>query len=340
LLSSLSIGRRAAAASLLVTLAAGCSAAGPPSTGSAPAAQPGAKRTVSDNRILAAGHGTTSNASGSHAQGWFSPDRHHRVRTKIYWGNYDTSTITIYSSSGAQKGQITSGLFNPERLFVDASGSVYATNIGYNGSNKNSITGYKAGQTTPFLTITNGVNRPTGLTVDAAGTVYCANVGNDTITVYPKGQTSPSLTISVASSPEYLATDSKDNLYAQVGTEVEEFAPGSTTGKNLNLNVGSPGALEVDKSGNIIVLDDSSDTIDYIPAGQTNPSKKISVTGFPFGLALSKDNKTLYVSVETSAGPFVIADIAYPNGTSLSNKLTTNAGDWPVSVSPDNALGT
>jgi hypothetical protein len=339
LLSSLSIGRCAAAASLLVTLATGCSASGTPSVGSAPgAAQPGAHRTVNDNRVLAAGHGATSNASGSRAQGWFSPDRHHRVRTKIYWGNYDTNSITIYSSSGKQLGQITNGLFNPERLFVDTSGTVYATNIGYNGSSKYSITGYRAGQTTPFL-ITNGVNRPTGLTVDAAGTVYCANVGNDTITVYPKGQTSPSLTINVASSPEYLATDSNDNLYAQVGTEVEEFAPGSSTGKNLNLNVGSPGALEVDKSGNIIVLDDSSDTIDYIPAGQTNPSKKISVTGFPFGLALSKDNKTLYVSVETSAGPFVVQDIPYPNGTSLSNKLTTSAGDWPVSVSPDNALG-
>jgi sugar lactone lactonase YvrE len=328
LLPSLCIGRRAAAATLLGALAAGCSAAGTPSAGSA----------FNDNRILASGHGPLSSATGSNAHGWFSPDKH-KKKSLIYWGNYNTSAITIYSSSGKQTGQITSGLFNPERLFVDKQGAVYATNIGYNGSNKNSITGYKPGQTTPFITITNGVSRPTGLTVDAGGTVYCANVGNDTITVYPKGQTSPSLTINVASSPEYLATDSKDNLYAQVGTGVEEFAPGSKTGKNLNLNVGSPGALEVDKSGNIIVLDDSSDTIDYIPAGQTNPSKKISATGFPFGLALSADNKTLYVSVETNSGPFVIADIPYPNGTSLSNKLTTNAGDWPVSVSPDNALG-
>jgi hypothetical protein len=93
--------------------------------------------------------------------------------------------------------------------------------------------------------------------VDAAGTVYCANVGNNTITVYPSGQTSPSLTISVSSSPESLATDGKDNLYASVGGEVEEFAPGSTSGVNLGLP-GYPGALEVDRKGNLIVIHGSA----------------------------------------------------------------------------------
>jgi hypothetical protein len=33
-------------------------------------------------------------------------------------------------------------------------------------------------------------------------------------------------------------------------------------------------------------------------------------------------------------------EVAYPNGSTLADKLTTNAGDWPVAVSPDNALGT
>jgi hypothetical protein len=47
----------------------------------------------------------------------------------------------------------------------------------------------------------------------------------------------------------------------------------------------------------------------------------------------------LYVSVDVGT-PFVIQSIAYPNGTSLSNKLSTNGGQWPVAVSPDNALGT
>ncbi len=229
--------------------------------------------------------------------------------------------------NGKEKGQITAGLSNPERLFVDKQGSVYATNLG-----NNTITAYKQGQTSPFITISSGVNTPTGLTVDAAGTIYCANVGNNTITVYPKGQTSPSLTIPYFA--EYLATDAHDNLYA-AGTGVEEFAPGSTQGKDLGLPE-FPGALEVDRSGNLIVVYNS--TVEYFPAGQTTPSKEISVNGSPFALSLSANEKQLYVSTEV-ATPFVVESVAYPNGTEFTNKLTGNAGDWPIAVSPDNALG-
>lgn len=329
-------GRRWAAAILLGALAAGCSASGTPSLGSPPqAAQPSAQRSLDENRALASGLGAGSAETASRPSGWLSSEpTPRRKKTLFYWGNFNTSTITILSSSGKTKGQITSGLFNPERLFVDKKGDVYATNLGYNGSNKYSITGYKPGQKTPFITIANGVNRPTGLTVDAAGTIYCANVGNNTITVYPKGQTSPSLTIPYFA--EYLATDAHDNLYA-AGTTVEEFPEGSSTGKDLGLPR-YPGALEVDRSGNVIVLYGTE--IEYFPAGQTNPSKQIPVTaGYPFALSLSADEKTLYVSVEAGT-PFIVQSVAYPNGSTLSNKYTGNFGDWPIAVSPDNALGT
>jgi hypothetical protein len=321
LLSGSSVCRRWTAITLLGALAAGCSAAGSPSAN--PALRP------ADYHALADGKGVRSSAGVSNSHGWVSPDlrRHHRA-SLFYWGDYDTNTITIYSLAGAKKGVITTGLSNPERLFVDRSGSVYATNLG-----TNTITGYKRGQTSPFITISNGVSTPTGLTVDAAGTIYCANVGNNTITVYPKGKTSPSLTIPYFA--EYLATDAKDNLYA-AGTAVEEFAPGSTQGKDTGLPH-YPGSLEVDRSGNIIV--NYGSTIEYFPAGQTNPSKKINVTsGSPFALSLSADNKVLYVSVDVGT-PFVVQSVPYPNGSTLTNKFTTNAGDWPIAVSPDNALG-
>jgi len=324
--------RRFGAAMALGAILTGCSnsAAFAPTSGS-----DSSNAAVQRTRVLAGGHGPRSRATGAAARGWLSPDAKHRRKGLIYWGSYDKNTITIYSArgtNGKEKGQITTGLSNPERLFVDTAHNVYATNLG-----NNTITAYQPGQTSPFLTISNGVNSPTGLTVDAAGTVYCANVGNDTITVYPKGQTSPSLTIPTSSSPEYLATDASDNLYASINTQVWEFAPGSTTGKNLGLAVSSPGALEVDKAGNLIVLDLS--TIDYFPAGKTQPTKQISVTaGFPFAFALSADEKALYVS-EGSGSTFIIQHVRYPNGTTLANKLTTNGGEWPLAVSPDNALG-
>jgi hypothetical protein len=324
-------------------LAAGCSTTGTSSLApSTTSAQTAAHGDLTTNRLMAEGLVRPPAHAASTQRGWITPDRrrHKKKRALIYWGDYVNNTIDIFSAKGTNppmKGQITTGLSNPERLFVDKSLNVYATNIGYGYTGN--ITAYKRGATTPFLTISNGVNRPTGLTVDAAGTVYCANVGNDTVTVYPKGQTSPSLTIPMSYSPEYLAIDRSDNLYVSSGVNVVEFAPGSTSGKDLGLTIGSPGALEVDKAGNIIVIDSSANTIDVFPAGQTMPSKKITVTaGAPFALSLNKAETAVYASVEVSGG-FIVQDVAYPNGTTMTNKLTTiSDGDWPIAVSPDAVL--
>jgi serine/threonine-protein kinase len=259
----------------------------------------------------------------------------------IYWGDYYKNTIAIYPRSGInppEKGVITKGLSHPQRLFVDGALTVYATNAG-----NNTITAYKRHATKPSLKISTGVNDPTGLTVDAAGTVYCANVGNDTVTVYPKGQTTPSLTIPIAGAPEYLAVDASGNLYVSylggpTGTGVMEFAPASSTGKDLGLDISGGGALEVDRSGNIILIDDYGLTIDVFAAGQTEPSKKIGVGGGEiFGLSLSEKERKVFVSVETG-GWFIVQQLDYPGLTSPTTKLATGAGNWPIAVSPDAAL--
>jgi hypothetical protein len=83
---------------------------------------------------------------------------------------------------------------------------------------------------------------------------------------------------------------------------------------------------------------DSSTITIYSAAGKTQSSQQIAVTaGSPFALSLSKNEKELYVSVETAS--FIIQSIAYPKGTTLADKLTTNGGDWPLSISPDSVLG-
>ncbi|MGB8909158.1 MAG: hypothetical protein WCC84_10455 [Candidatus Cybelea sp.] len=43
------------------------------------------------------------------------------------------------------------------------------------------------------------------------------------------------------------------------------------------------------------------------------------------------------MSVEAS-GPFIVQEVAYPNGTTLTNKLTTGDGERPIAVSPDAVL--
>lgn len=322
--------RRAATISIFGTLVAGCSSAGVPTANSA-------SNSAGDARTLANGYGVRAAQPQARTGGWMSPDAKKKGKNLIYWGDYYNNTITVYSSKGVngkEVGQITTGLSDPERLFVDKKFNVYSTNIG-----SGTITAYKPGATSPFLTISDGVDRPTGITVDGAGTVYCANVGNNTITEYPKGSTSPSVTLSLSASAEYLATDAKDNLYAALGGYVYEFPAGSTGGgTNLGLPSGA-GALEVDRSGNLIVVYGSA--VEYFPAGKTEPSNTIDVSGTPFSLSLSANEKELYASVESETGSsFSVQNIAYPSGTSFSSKLSTDAGNWPVAVSPDNALGT
>jgi DNA-binding beta-propeller fold protein YncE len=167
--------------------------------------------------------------------------------------------------------------------------------------------------------------------------VYVANVGNDTITEYPKGKTSPKVTINAGA--EYLATDAQDNLYAAEYPDVVEYPKGSTSGTSLALSVGSPGALEVDKNGTIIIEDESNDDLDYFPAGKTSPSAQIPLGGFPFSIALNKANTQVYVS-NLDSSDFEIQTVAYPKGKKPKVKFTNSSvGDWPISISPDNALG-
>jgi hypothetical protein len=314
--------RRAALFSLLAALVAGCSAS------NAPALAPGSIAAQSNGFARPAGTTTP-------ARGWISPgakaDQH-----PFYWGNFSTSTITIYTLGAKPKeiGQITDGIDEPERLFVDRSRNLWVTNLG-----NDTLTEYPPGKTKPSFTISTDVANPIGIVVDSAGTVYCANVANDTVTEYPKGRTSPSVTIKMTSAPEYLAVDASDNLYASTAYGVFEFGAGSTSGTNLGLSVGSAGAIEVDRAGNIILVDDAADTIDIFPAGQTNPSKQVTVgMGAPYSLTLTKSEDRLYVSVNLASGGFEIQELAYPGGTSLKTKLATGAGDWPIAVSPDAVL--
>jgi hypothetical protein len=278
--------------------------------------------------------------------GWLSPDLRADKPPLIYWGDFFNNTIDVFSAEGVNPplmGQITNGVSEPQRLFVDAKLDLYATNVG-----NNTITAYRH-DTKPFLTISNGVEGPTGLTVDAAGTVYAANTENETITEYPAGQTAPSLTITMPPllTPEYLAVDRSGNLYVSVlgGSTLSgvlEFSPGSTSGKNLGLVIGLAGALEVDRSGNIIIVDSASNQIDVFSPGQTTPSKQIAVTaGGPFALSLNGDETLLYATVETSSGGFIVQDVDYPNGTAMENKITnvvTDGDEWPIAVSPDAVL--
>lgn len=67
-------------------------------------------------------------------------------------------------------------------------------------------------------------------------------------------------------------------------------------------------------------------------------SNQIDLTsGSPFELSLNKKESEVYVSVESGI-TFIVQTLKYPKGTWFSSKFTSNDGDWPIAVTPDNAL--
>jgi hypothetical protein len=134
----------------------------------------------------------------------------------------------------------------------------------------------------PIGAITSGIAGVDGLFVDRARNLYACNFGGGTVTVYPAGSTTPSLTLTGAGSPIDVAVARNGTVY------VANFASGT--------------------NGTVLVY----------PKGQTSPSKTLVTFGagsFPEGMTLdSKSN--LYVAFNTNDGE--VLEFA-PNSASGKN---------------------
>jgi DNA-binding beta-propeller fold protein YncE len=61
--------------------------------------------------------------------------------------------------------------------------------------------------------ITNGIDTPWGLSVDSNKSLYVANAGNHTVTVYPYGSATPSMTYSILGAALYALADSARHVF-------------------------------------------------------------------------------------------------------------------------------
>jgi sugar lactone lactonase YvrE len=149
-----------------------------------------------------------------------------------------------------------------------------------------------------------GVSDPVQIAVGSSGTVYVANSltdasGAGSITEYPRGQTSPSRTLtSGLYSTSGVAVDASGTVFASnkfLGS-IEIFPKGkSNPSATITANLTGPDSLAVDKAGDLFIADSSAnDVLELVHRAKTPQSLHLSGLFRPTGIAVDSRG-TLYV---------------------------------------------
>lgn len=182
--------------------------------------------------------------------------------------------------------------------------------------------------------ITNGLRDPWGLSLDASNTLYAANAGGGTVTVYPYGSSSPSMTYSKElHEPLYGLADSAGHVFVgdrmaarhNKGYVVEYNAGTNVPIKRVRLGSEEDG-MAFDASGNL-----------YVAFRRTAINSSIA----EFGPGLSNE-KLLGMTIKgpqglvvDSAGNIVVVESASddikvfpPGATTPSVTITVDGNGW------------
>ncbi|MBV8529941.1 MAG: hypothetical protein JO104_01370 [Candidatus Eremiobacteraeota bacterium] len=160
--------------------------------------------------------------------------------------------------------------------------------------------------------INDGISNPAGLAVDASGTLYVANIGNQTITEYSQGSSSPRLTRYVNFGGPYgIAVDSKGDIFVSnlVSYSISGFKPGEIGPYETIdfMDLGQPTGVAVDGRDNVWVACDSTSSVFEIPAGSSTPKNaNLSALAAPNGIAFGPGD-VMYVANFGSASVNVYA---------------------------------
>jgi hypothetical protein len=239
-----------------------------------------------------------SPAVGVKPRGWLDVKRATGSLIYIAAGN----EVAIYRENDSRPvGAITDGVAGAYGLFADAKGGLYVANT-------TTITAYRPGAIHPWITYADPAS-PLYVVADHSGRVYAANRGG-TVTEFPRQQTVPDVTIKTPGhEADGINLDDAGNLYvAYRGRSVdsiEEFAPDSTDGRILGMHVSGPQGLQIDHSGNIIVVESGNGTVDIFPPGKNHPSQVVNVDIGATQIVLGGNQRNIYYSTYTNHNVYI-----------------------------------
>lgn len=159
--------------------------------------------------------------------------------------------------------------------------------------------------------ITDAINWPEGIATDKKGNLYVSNLFGNTVTVYPEGQITPSLTLSEPEGPDDVAI--ADNGYVLVGDVdggVDVYKPGGTSASSrlTNPNISDVSGVGVDANNNLYAVgtyhygtnQPQPAVVKYAALGGSGKSRALSGLLAPGGVLVDKHRN------------IVISDFALP----------------------------
>jgi hypothetical protein len=190
------------------------------------------------------------------------------------------------------------GLANPSSVAIDASGNVWAANLG-NGYSVSELTNMGVPLTTSSGLTTGGLNGPEGIAVDLSGNAWMANVNGNSLTVYTSGRTAMSqspLTNGGLVVVHSVAFDASGNAWvpnsgrATVTEFSSSFAVLSETSGFSVTGASSPDAVAVDGSGNAWLANLGTATVSKVTnAGVTVSGSPYTLSGVTYPYAIAMD---------------------------------------------------
>jgi len=163
------------------------------------------------------------------------------------------------------------------------------------------------------LQITDGINSIQVISLDQNGTLYVGNNNAKSVTVYPFGATSPTLTMSDgATDPNCIAVAANGTVYVSgrgSPAVVDIYAPGESSPSQVITSplISIPSQAILDSGGTLYVADNATGVYAFLPGSNTPISLNLSGLMGASGIALDERRSRLYVSSVLTPNPYVNA---------------------------------
>ncbi len=267
----------------------------------------------------------------------------------LYVSGANCSCVLIYSQRGTDQAPIgmIGGMSDARGLFVDKKGTLYVGN-----SLADRVPIYRAGVLgKPIETLTDPGNHPSDVTRDGlTGTIYVVNQNTDgggpgSISVYANGSLTPTYYLYTHPNTfiDSITLDAQHDLFAGYGdpsgmAQIDEFRLEKLSIPPLQLptNLGYTGGMEIDSRHDLVVADPdffnghNAPAVDILSIGSSTPLFQFDEEGWPYYVALNKDENHIYVS---DARLSQVREYTYPGGV-LLDTITKGMedGNYPVGV--------